>query len=116
MIQDLRQAHFKTGGGEKSTDTDVATVMSSSLLEAILVNGPLAHLIGYCLAWTWILRSKNQVELYFDDGIQQSVSKADLWIMNMVRQPSRMLTGMGDGADSRLACRGCARCAGVRFW
>ena len=28
------QAHFKTGGGEKSSDTDVATVMSSSLLEA----------------------------------------------------------------------------------
>ena len=27
------QAHFKTGGGEKSTDTDVATVMHSSLLE-----------------------------------------------------------------------------------
>ena len=31
------QAHFKTGGGEKSTDTDVATVMSSSLLEAASV-------------------------------------------------------------------------------
>ena len=33
----LWEAHFKTGGGEKSTDTDVATVMSSSLLEAASV-------------------------------------------------------------------------------
>ncbi|CAE7259088.1 mdm2 [Symbiodinium sp. CCMP2456] len=55
-VGDRVQAHFKTGGGEKSTDTDVATVMSSSLLE---------------------------VDLYFDDGIQQNVSKA--WVTERVR-------------------------------
>ncbi|CAK8993520.1 E3 ubiquitin-protein ligase Mdm2 (Double minute 2 protein) (Cdm2) (RING-type E3 ubiquitin transferase Mdm2) (p53-binding protein Mdm2), partial [Durusdinium trenchii] len=55
-VGDRVQAHFKTGGGEKSTDTDVATVMSSSLLE---------------------------VELYFDDGIQQHVSKA--WVTERIR-------------------------------
>ncbi|CAE7434213.1 MDM2 [Symbiodinium natans] len=55
-VGDRVQAHFKTGGGEKSTDTDVATVMSSSLLE---------------------------VELYFDDGIQQNVSKA--WVTERIR-------------------------------
>ncbi|CAE8586775.1 unnamed protein product, partial [Polarella glacialis] len=53
---DRVQAHFKTGGGEKSTDTDVATVMGASLLE---------------------------VELYFDDGVQQSISKA--WVIERVR-------------------------------
>jgi len=55
-VGDRVQAHFKTGGGEKSTDTDVATVMHSSLLE---------------------------VELYFDDGIQQHVSKA--WVSERIR-------------------------------
>ena len=32
------QAHFKTGGGDKSTDTDVATVMHSSLLEVFALS------------------------------------------------------------------------------
>jgi hypothetical protein len=54
---DRVQAHFKTGGGEKSNDTDVATVLAASLLEA---------------------------ELYFDDGIQQCLSKA--WITEVTRR------------------------------
>mmetsp|Transcript_49834 Transcript_49834/g.126902 ORF Transcript_49834/g.126902 Transcript_49834/m.126902 type:complete len:473 (-) Transcript_49834:139-1557(-) len=53
---DRVQAHFKTGGGDKSNDTDVATVLAASLLEA---------------------------ELYFDDGIQQCVSKA--WVTERIR-------------------------------
>jgi len=52
---DRVQSYFKTGGGEKSNDTDIATVLSTSLLEA---------------------------ELYFDDGIQQCVSKA--WFSDRV--------------------------------
>lgn len=56
-VGDRVQAHFKTGGGEKSNDTDVSTVLAASLLEA---------------------------ELYFDDGVQQSVSKA--WITDVVRK------------------------------
>jgi len=53
---DRIQAHFKTGGGEKSNDTDVATVLAGSVLET---------------------------ELYFDDGIQQCVSKA--WVTERIR-------------------------------
>ena len=53
---DRVQAHFKTGGGEKSSDTDVSTVLATSSLEA---------------------------ELYFDDGVQQCVSKA--WITERAR-------------------------------
>mmetsp|Transcript_19892 Transcript_19892/g.59619 ORF Transcript_19892/g.59619 Transcript_19892/m.59619 type:complete len:472 (+) Transcript_19892:122-1537(+) len=53
---DRVQAHFKTGGGDKSNDTDVATVLAASLLEA---------------------------ELYFDDGVQQCISKA--WVTERVR-------------------------------
>lgn len=53
---DRVQSYFKTGGGEKSNDTDVATVLTTSLLEA---------------------------ELYFDDGIQQCVSKA--WVTERIR-------------------------------
>jgi hypothetical protein len=55
-IGDRVQAHFKTGSGEKSSETDVGTVLATSLLET---------------------------ELYFDDGIQQCVSKA--WITSRVR-------------------------------
>merc|ERR1712080_433978 len=46
---------LQAGGGEKSNDTDVATVLATSLLAA---------------------------ELYFDDGIRQCVSKA--WIADRV--------------------------------
>lgn len=53
---DRVQSYFKTGGGEKSTDTDAATVLTTSLVEA---------------------------EIYFDDGIQQCVSKA--WVTDRVR-------------------------------
>lgn len=53
---DRVQAHFKTGGGDKSSDMDVATVLAVSFLEA---------------------------ELYFDDGIQQCVSKA--WVAERFR-------------------------------
>eukprot|EP00929_Paragymnodinium_shiwhaense_P051189 TRINITY_DN25779_c0_g1_i2.p1 TRINITY_DN25779_c0_g1~~TRINITY_DN25779_c0_g1_i2.p1 ORF type:complete len:470 (+),score=110.55 TRINITY_DN25779_c0_g1_i2:74-1483(+) len=55
-VGDRVQAYFKTGGGVKSSDLDVATVLHTSLVEA---------------------------ELYFDDGIQQCVSKA--WVTERVR-------------------------------
>jgi len=55
-VGDRVQSHFKTGGGEKSNSTDVGTVLSTSLLE---------------------------VELYFDDGVQQCVSKA--WVTDRIR-------------------------------
>jgi len=55
-VGDRAQSHFKTGGGEKSNSTDVGTVLSTSLLEA---------------------------ELYFDDGVQQQVSKA--WVTDRIR-------------------------------
>eukprot|EP00928_Gymnodinium_smaydae_P099287 TRINITY_DN9430_c0_g1_i5.p1 TRINITY_DN9430_c0_g1~~TRINITY_DN9430_c0_g1_i5.p1 ORF type:complete len:479 (-),score=84.89 TRINITY_DN9430_c0_g1_i5:87-1523(-) len=53
---DRVHSYFKTGGGEKSSDTDIATVLATSVLEA---------------------------ELYFDDGIQQCVSKA--WVTERIR-------------------------------
>lgn len=55
-VGDRVQAHFKTGGGDKSSSTDVGTVLSTSLLE---------------------------VDMYFDDGVQQCVSKA--WVTDRVR-------------------------------
>jgi len=55
-VGDRVQAHFKTGNGDKSNETDVATVLATTLLEA---------------------------ELYFDDGIQQCASKA--WITQQLR-------------------------------
>jgi len=55
-IGDRVQSHFKTGGGEKSIGTDVATVLMTTMLE---------------------------VELYFDDGVVQSVSKA--WVADRIR-------------------------------
>lgn len=55
-VADRVQAHFKTGGGEKSNSTDVGTVLSTTLLE---------------------------VEIYFDDGVQQCVSKA--WVTDRIR-------------------------------
>lgn len=55
-VGDRVQSHFKTGGSEKSNGTDMATVLTTSTLEA---------------------------ELYFDDGVIQSVSKA--WVADRVR-------------------------------
>mmetsp|Transcript_69232 Transcript_69232/g.129233 ORF Transcript_69232/g.129233 Transcript_69232/m.129233 type:complete len:471 (+) Transcript_69232:102-1514(+) len=54
-VGDRVQSHFKTGGGEKSNGTDLATVLTVSMLET---------------------------ELYFDDGIIQYVSKA--WVTDKV--------------------------------
>uniref|UniRef100_A0A7S1AFJ6 RING-type domain-containing protein n=1 Tax=Noctiluca scintillans TaxID=2966 RepID=A0A7S1AFJ6_NOCSC len=54
-VGDRVQSHFKTGGGERSQGTDLATVLSLSTLDA---------------------------ELYFDDGIVQYVSKA--WVTDRV--------------------------------
>lgn len=53
---DRVQAHFKTGGGDKSTDTDMATVLCTGLIDA---------------------------DVYFDDGVQQCISKA--WVTERVR-------------------------------
>eukprot|EP00927_Polykrikos_kofoidii_P040557 TRINITY_DN34645_c0_g1_i2.p1 TRINITY_DN34645_c0_g1~~TRINITY_DN34645_c0_g1_i2.p1 ORF type:complete len:481 (-),score=87.92 TRINITY_DN34645_c0_g1_i2:76-1518(-) len=65
---DRVQCYFKTGGGEKSNDPDVATILTTSLLEA---------------------------EVYFDDGIQQCVTKA--WVTERVRNWSLEVSDLAVG-------------------
>jgi len=76
-VGDRVQAHFKTGNGDKSTDTDVATVLATNFLEA---------------------------ELYFDDGIQQCVSKA--WVTERVKSFALEVPelAVGDVVVSHFKC------------
>jgi E3 ubiquitin-protein ligase Mdm2 len=76
---DRVQSHFKTGGGLRSNSTDVCTVLSTSLLE---------------------------VELYFDDGVQQCVSKA--WVTDRIRDWSKEVPelAVGDVVAAHFKCPG----------